>query len=65
MDWSVRQSMDPVCRGVHGPGVSVFRSPLDSKTVHACFETSGCWRRPVVIAALSLCQLYGNAERHL
>ena len=55
MDWSVRQSMDPVCRGVHGPGVSVFRSPLDSKTVHACFETSGCWRRPVVIAALSLC----------
>ena len=25
---SVRQSMDPVRRGVHGPGVSVFGSPL-------------------------------------
>ena len=28
MDRSVRQSMDPVRRGVHGPGVSVFGSPL-------------------------------------
>ena len=29
MDRSVRQSMDPVRRGVHGPGVSVFGSPLE------------------------------------
>ena len=27
MDRSVRQSMDPVRRGVRGPGVSVFGSP--------------------------------------
>ena len=30
MDRSVRQSMDPVRGGVHGPGVSVFGSPVDS-----------------------------------
>ena len=28
MDRSVRQSVDPVRRGVHGPGVSVFGSPI-------------------------------------
>ena len=27
MNRSVRQSVDPVRRGVHGPGVSVFGSP--------------------------------------
>ena len=27
MDRSVRQSVDPVRRGVHGPGVSVFGPP--------------------------------------
>ena len=29
MDWSVRQSVDPVRRGVHRPGVSVSRSPVN------------------------------------
>ena len=29
MDRSVRQSVDPVRRGVHGPGVSVFGSPAN------------------------------------
>ena len=29
MDRSVRQSVDPVRRGVHGPGVSVFGSPSE------------------------------------
>ena len=28
MDRSVRQSVDPVRRGIHGPGVSVFGSPF-------------------------------------
>ena len=28
MDRSARQSLDPVRRGVHGPGVSVFGSPV-------------------------------------
>ena len=28
MDRSVRQSVDPVRRRVHGPGVSVFGSPM-------------------------------------
>ena len=28
MDRSVRQSVDPVRRGVHGPGVSIFGSPV-------------------------------------
>ena len=28
---SVGQSMDPVRRGVHGPGVSVFGSPRQNK----------------------------------
>ena len=28
MDRSVRQSLYPVRRGVHGPGVSVFGSPV-------------------------------------
>ena len=30
MDRSVRQSVDPVRGGVHGPGVSVFGSPAIS-----------------------------------
>ena len=30
MDRSVRQSVDPVRKGVHGPGVSVFGSPITS-----------------------------------
>ena len=38
MDRSVRQSVDSVRRGVHGPGVSVFESP------HAiCI--SNCWKQ--------------------
>ena len=31
MDRSVRQSVDPVRRGVHGPGVSVFGSPATTQ----------------------------------
>ena len=33
MDRSVKQSMDPVRRGVHGPGVSVFGSPLQHSII--------------------------------
>ena len=32
MDRSVRQSVDPVRRGLHGPGVSVFGSPYKNST---------------------------------
>ena len=37
MDRSVRQSMDPVRRGVHGPGVSVFGSPNQSRSAFSLF----------------------------
>ena len=39
MDRSVSQSVDPVLRGVHGPGVSVFGTPLD---LCSQFSTETC-----------------------
>ena len=41
MDRSVRQSMDPVRGEVHGPGVSVFGSPL---TIQWQKRTSQLWK---------------------
>ena len=45
MDLSVRQSVDPVHRGVHGPGVSVFGSPVVGCFVFdfGCFVFEGCF----------------------
>ena len=39
MDRSVRQSMDPVRRGVHGPGVSVSGHPLATGRKFDCILT--------------------------
>ena len=40
MDRSVRQSVDPVRRGVHGPGVSVFGSPSSDGTIDSLMPYS-------------------------
>ena len=38
MDRSVRQSVDPVRRGVHGPGVSVFASPFKTSGIFTVYS---------------------------
>ena len=44
MDRSVRQSVDPFRRGVHGPGVSVFGSPRDlGNTMHESLKRTSQW----------------------